>query len=152
MQGRGVTTNLTAAGQSGAPASAPDLNTDTSPGYFDPTNPVLNQNISQTDDYVYSAFLFPVNKTQALAYIDNSGPKPERFAKVIAIRGSVPDVMEYKVQCHSFSPVHLECCNADLTRILRLVSIASMPTSTFDVNSILWGARLERLAYCSLLW
>ena len=52
-----------------------------------------------TEDYLYNVFLFPVNKAEALAYLDHGGPLPTRYAKVIAVRGahSPPDVMEYKV-------------------------------------------------------
>ena len=53
-----------------------------------------------TEDYLYTVFLFPVNKAEALAYYDHGGPLPTRYAKVIAVRGahSPPDVMEYKVK------------------------------------------------------
>lgn len=56
-----------------------------------------------TEDYLYNVFLFPVNKAEALAYLDQGGPLPDRYAKVIAIRGAhvPPDVMEYKVRVHS---------------------------------------------------
>lgn len=52
-----------------------------------------------TEDYLYNVFLFPVNKAEALAYLDAGGPLPARYAKVIAVRSahSPPDVMEYKV-------------------------------------------------------
>lgn len=52
-----------------------------------------------TEDYLYNVFLFPVNKAEALAYLDHGGSLPTRYAKVIAVRGaqSPPDVMEYKV-------------------------------------------------------
>lgn len=53
-----------------------------------------------SEDYLYNVFLFPVNKAEALAYLDEGGPLPARYAKVIAVRGahSPPDVMEYKVR------------------------------------------------------
>lgn len=59
----------------------------------------VDYNVSAYDNYIYNAFLFPVNKADALSYLDSGGPLPERFAKVIAIRGAntPPDVMEYKV-------------------------------------------------------
>lgn len=72
-------------------------NTQTEAGLYDPEDPVLNQNITQFDDYIYNSFLYPANKKEALAYLDEGGPLPNRYAKVIVVRGSVPDVMEYKV-------------------------------------------------------
>ena len=52
-----------------------------------------------TDSYIVNIFLAPPNKTEALAYLDGSAPKPGRYANVVVIRGTedVPDVMEYKV-------------------------------------------------------
>ena len=49
-----------------------------------------------TENYLYNVFLFPVNKAEALAYLDAGGPLPARYAKVIAVRGanSPPDVMD----------------------------------------------------------
>lgn len=54
-----------------------------------------------TENYLYNVFLWPVDKAEALAYLDSGGPLPARYAKVIAVRGanSPPDVMEYKVWC-----------------------------------------------------
>ena len=51
------------------------------------------------DNAIYNIFLAPPNKTEALAYLDQNGPKPQRYASVIVVRGAedVPDVMEYKV-------------------------------------------------------
>lgn len=59
-----------------------------------------------TEDYLYNLFRFPVNKAEALAYLDAGGPLPVRYAKVIAVRGahSPPDVMEYKVNCKKTTP------------------------------------------------
>ena len=59
----------------------------------------MDYNISAYENYIYNAFLFPVNKAEALDYLDRGGPLPERFATVIAIRGANDplDVMEYKV-------------------------------------------------------
>ncbi|KAK9812036.1 hypothetical protein WJX73_000183 [Symbiochloris irregularis] len=48
-------------------------------------------------DYIYNIFLLPPNKTASLAYLDSNGPAPDRFAQAIVVRGSYPDVMEYKV-------------------------------------------------------
>ena len=66
----------------------------------------LDTNITQYDSYIYNVWLFPVNKGEALRYLDEGGALPERFAKVIAVRGSYdpPDVMEYKV-CASCDPI-----------------------------------------------
>ena len=60
----------------------------------------IDTNITQFDSYVYNVWLFPVDKGEALRYLDEGGPLPERFAKVIAVRGAndPPDVMEYKVR------------------------------------------------------
>lgn len=69
--------------------------------------PPVDYNVSAYENYIYNAFLFPVNKADALSYLDNGGAPPQRFAKVIAVRGGniPPDVMEYKVNncstsCH----------------------------------------------------
>lgn len=61
--------------------------------------PELNVNITAFENYIYNAFLFPVDKGEALRYLDLGGPIPTRYAKVIAVRGGYdpPDVMEYKV-------------------------------------------------------
>lgn len=47
-------------------------------------------------DYIY---LFPVEKSSVLRYLDNGGPFPARYAKVHVSRGSAtpPDVMIYKI-------------------------------------------------------
>ena len=47
-------------------------------------------------DYIY---LFPVEKSKALKYLDNGDPFPPRYAKVHITRGSAipPDVMIYKI-------------------------------------------------------
>ena len=81
------------------------LNTEATPGLYDPSNPVLNENITATQDYIFNVWLYPVNKQQALDYLDNGGPIPPRYAKAIVVRGSVPDVMEYKV--NFFRLLHL---------------------------------------------
>lgn len=47
----------------------------------------LNTNISQFESYIYNTFLFPVNKGEALEYLDQGGAVPKRYAKVIAVRG-----------------------------------------------------------------
>ena len=77
-----------------------------------------------TENYLYNVFLWPVNKAEALAYLDLGGPVPARYAKVIAVRGanSPPDVMEYKVWCSA--AVHPnQCC----LRILCTAPSDSMP-------------------------
>lgn len=58
----------------------------------------VNTSIALNDSYIYHASLYPVDKAAALAYLDEGGPAPERFARVIAVRGAStpPDVMEYK--------------------------------------------------------
>ena len=67
-------------------------------GQSAPQAPQLNTNISQFESYIYNVFLYPVNKGEALKYLDENGPLPKRFATVIAVRGAEepPDVMEYK--------------------------------------------------------
>ncbi|KAK9844758.1 hypothetical protein WJX74_006497 [Apatococcus lobatus] len=50
-----------------------------------------------TDDVLTTMELFPPLKAPALAYMDGSGPKPDRFAIAIVLRGSIPDVQEYLV-------------------------------------------------------
>nr|QOL01225.1 putative extracellular protein TR9_033 [Trebouxia lynnae] len=61
--------------------------------------PVSGDAAYLTENYLYNVFLWPVDKAEALAYLDSGGPVPARYAKVIAVRGanSPPDVMEYKV-------------------------------------------------------
>ena len=51
------------------------------------------------NDYINFLYLFPVDKSSALNYLDNDGPFPKRYAKVHITRGSItpPDVMIYKV-------------------------------------------------------
>ena len=70
-----------------------------------------------TENYLYNVFLFPVNKAEALAYLDAGGPLPARYAKVIAVRGanSPPDVMEYKVWGSNTLPVLLGTMCSKLT-------------------------------------
>ena len=83
-----------------------------------PDQAPVDYNVSAYENYIYNAFLFPVNKAEALGYLDHGGPKPQRFAKVIAIRGAnnPPDVMEYKVDSASSScsasPAKCESSNA----------------------------------------
>lgn len=64
-----------------------------------PQQAAVDYNVSAYENYIYNAFLFPVNKAEALSYLDDGGSLPQRFAKVIAVRGAndPPDVMEYKV-------------------------------------------------------
>ena len=71
-----------------------------SAGTNDDSGANINYNISAYEDYIYNAFLFPVNKGEALNYLDLGGPLPKRFAKVIGVRGArePPDVMEYRVR------------------------------------------------------
>lgn len=56
-------------------------------------------NITSYSNYIYSAQAFPVNKQDALNYLDQGGSRPDRFARIIVVRGAAtpPDVMEYKV-------------------------------------------------------
>ena len=63
-------------------------------------NQVYDLSLSTYSSYTYSAFLTPVNKEEALKYLDEGGPMPERCATVIAVQGAnvLPDVMEYKVR------------------------------------------------------
>ncbi|XP_052790634.1 membrane primary amine oxidase-like [Mya arenaria] len=49
-----------------------------------------------------SVEMFPVDKTLVLDYLDNNGAFPGRFAKVMVVRGSLGDIMEYKV-----GPLHV---------------------------------------------
>lgn len=74
----------------------PDSDLDESIGY---NETLPNQGApTMKDNAIYNIFRAPPNKTEALAYLDNAGPKPDRYANVIVIRGAetVPDVMEYK--------------------------------------------------------
>ena len=60
---------------------------------------ILTTPRSLTENFIlYQTFLPPVKK-EALAYLDNGGTKPKRYAKVTVQRGKVqtPDIMEYKV-------------------------------------------------------
>ena len=61
---------------------------------------VYDLSLSTYSSYIYSTFLTPVVKADALKYLDEGGPMPERYATVIAVRGAnvPPDVMEYKVR------------------------------------------------------
>lgn len=54
---------------------------------------------SLTQNFILYQCLQPPTKADALEYLDNSGVKPKRYAKVTLQRGAVPspDVMEYKV-------------------------------------------------------
>lgn len=60
----------------------------------------LNYNLTVFDSYLYNVFLYPVNKADALSFLDHGGLPPKRFATAIAVRGGYdpPDVMEYKVR------------------------------------------------------
>jgi len=78
----------------------------------------LNYNLTLYDSYIYNTFLFPVNKKEALHYLDQGGPLPQRFATVIAVRSgnNPPDVMEYKV----FSSI--QCCdNGTIWRVPKSI-------------------------------
>ena len=48
---------------------------------------------------IYNIYLLPPDKEEALAYLDDGGSPPGRFAQAVVIRGAlaVPDVMTYKV-------------------------------------------------------
>ena len=118
-------TNLTGAGTSQAtpPPEDSPYNTEQSSGLFDITNPVLNQNITVYDDYLYNAYLYPTDKKEALAYLDSSGPLPNRYARVVVVRGSVPDVMEYKVGCQHFYLHPHSCCFAATNQVSCLLAI-----------------------------
>ena len=50
-------------------------------------------------NYIDFVYLFPVDKSSALKYLDSGGPFPYRYAKVHITRGSAtpPDVMIYKI-------------------------------------------------------
>lgn len=50
-------------------------------------------------NYIFRVELLEPNKEEVLNYLDQNGPKPDRFAKVIVIRASEhpKDIMEYKV-------------------------------------------------------
>ena len=65
--------------------------------------------LSPYSNYIYAAVLFPISKAEALNYLDGVGPKPGRFARIVAVRGasSPPDVTEYKVIMH---------CHLQITR------------------------------------
>lgn len=69
-----------------------------------PNEPEIDYNVTAYENYIYNAFLFPVNKAEALAYLDKGGPLPQRYAKVIAVRGGndPPDVMEYRVRVGNY--------------------------------------------------
>ena len=76
-----------------------------------------------TEDYLYNVFLFPVNKAEALAYLDEGGPLPARYAKVIAVRGahSPPDVMEYKVRVQPLFSSQCCLCICSMVAIMYAV-------------------------------
>ena len=59
-------------------------------------------------------YLNPVNKREALAYLDSGGPFPGRYARVHVIRGVEEDVMEYKV-----GPLHETIENIGATKLIN---------------------------------
>ena len=60
---------------------------------------IVKRRSSLETNHISYIYLFPVEKSLALEYLDNNGPYPKRFAKVHVMRGAVipPDVMIYKV-------------------------------------------------------
>lgn len=99
-----------------------------------------------TEDYLYNVFLFPVNKAEALAYLDEGGPLPGRYAKVIAIRGAhaPPDVMEYKV-CFKHYPAAVRYCHITQLQCLycvKLYWIRFKPGQTYS-----YGFMIEDLSH-----
>lgn len=100
-----LTPNVTPQGVTKAPAPAPAAvaTSGSNPGTSVLNTKGVNASILYTDSYLFSAYLFPVNKSEALAYLDQNGPIPGRYARVVVVRGAqaVPDVMEYKVNAHA---------------------------------------------------
>eukprot|EP01025_Chloroclados_australasicus_P055731 TRINITY_DN681_c0_g1_i1.p1 TRINITY_DN681_c0_g1~~TRINITY_DN681_c0_g1_i1.p1 ORF type:complete len:875 (+),score=47.75 TRINITY_DN681_c0_g1_i1:294-2627(+) len=64
---------------------------------------------------------FPVPKQEALAYLDNNGPKPLQYARVIIARGeqNIPDIVEYKV-----GPLPI---NESTTEIVQITPDGAIP-------------------------
>ena len=60
---------------------------------------ITKKRTSLGSNYISHIYLFPVEKSLSLEYLDNNGPFPKRYARVHVIRGAVkpPDVMIYKV-------------------------------------------------------
>lgn len=85
------------------------------------------------ENYVLSMHLLQPIKLNALAYLDNSGSRPARYAKVVVHRGAIeqPDVMEYQV-----GPLGKNA----ITAAKELLSPGKVPYSIRPMDDVEWYA------------
>ena len=97
------------------------------------------------DNYVYFIDTVPVNKSDALAYIDGSAAKPHRYARVIVVEGSkkIPVAQEYMV---GPLPVSDRTTIDTLDYLYNGGAGASIPWNTRNIDAVWVEALVPLLA------
>eukprot|EP01023_Acetabularia_acetabulum_P004614 TRINITY_DN1195_c0_g1_i3.p1 TRINITY_DN1195_c0_g1~~TRINITY_DN1195_c0_g1_i3.p1 ORF type:complete len:860 (+),score=136.35 TRINITY_DN1195_c0_g1_i3:914-3493(+) len=89
---------------------------------------------SPEEDQLLEIDVFPVNKKQAIEYLDFDGVRPQKYARVTVSRGSInpPDVVEYKV-----GPLPVD----NDTELLQIVEDGAIPwrKHPFFLNQVIYA-------------